>query len=79
MANDEFTAFLETSDEWIRSHTGIGYRHVAEPSLATSDLAYEACRKALEKGGVSPQDVDLFLVATVTGDFIGFPSVSCII
>jgi 3-oxoacyl-[acyl-carrier-protein] synthase-3 len=79
MANQEFSSFLETSDEWIRSHTGIGFRHLAEPSQATSDLAYEACRKLLEKTNVSPLDIDLILVATVTGDFIGFPSTACII
>ncbi|HET6451021.1 MAG TPA: beta-ketoacyl-ACP synthase III [Spirochaetia bacterium] len=79
MSNDEFSAFVETSDEWIRSHTGIGNRHVAEPSVATSDLALEACRKVLAKAGVAAEQVDLVLVATATGDFIGFPSVACIV
>ena len=44
MANDEFAGFLETSDEWIHSHTGIRFRHIADPSQATSDLAFEAGR-----------------------------------
>ena len=79
MSNDEFSAFVETSDEWIRSHTGIGNRHVAEPSVATSDLALEACRKVLARAGVAAEQVDLVLVATATGDFIGFPSVACIV
>ena len=73
MANEEFSAFLDTSDEWIRSHTGIGNRHVAEPSVATSDLAVEACQKVLEKAGVPAEEIDLVLVATATGDFLGFP------
>src|SRR5271157_194799 len=79
MSNDEFSAFVDTSDEWIRSHTGIGYRHIAEPTVATSDLAVEACKKVLDKAEVAPEAVDLILVATATGDFLGFPSVSCIV
>src|SRR5271157_3462142 len=79
MSNEEFSTFLETSDEWIRSHTGIGNRHVADPSVATSDLALEACRKVLAKAGVAAEQVDLIIVATATADFIGFPSVACIV
>ncbi len=79
MSNEEFSTFLDTSDEWIRSHTGIGNRHVAEPSVATSDLAVEACKKVLEKSGVPAEEIDLVLVATATGDFLGFPSVACIV
>lgn len=79
MSNDEFSAFVDTSDEWIRSHTGIGNRHVADPSVATSDLAVEASQKALKKAGVRAEDIDMVLVATATGDFLGFPSVSCIV
>ena len=79
MSNEEFSTFLDTSDEWIRSHTGIGNRHVAEPSVATSDLAVEACQKVLAKSGVPAEEVDLVLVATATGDFLGFPSVACIV
>jgi 3-oxoacyl-[acyl-carrier-protein] synthase III len=79
MANEEFSAFVDTSDEWIRSHTGIGYRHVAEPSLATSDLAIMACEKVLLKAAVKPEEIDMILVATATPDFLGFPTVSCIV
>jgi 3-oxoacyl-[acyl-carrier-protein] synthase-3 len=79
MANDEFAAFLETSDEWIHSHTGIRFRHIADPSQATSDLAFEAGRRALEKAGIDGAQVDLVLVATISPDFQGFPSVSCIL
>ena len=49
MANDELATLVDTSDEWIRSHTGIGNRHIADASVATSDLAFEACQKVLEK------------------------------
>jgi 3-oxoacyl-[acyl-carrier-protein] synthase-3 len=79
MSNDDFTSFLDTSDEWIYSHTGIKNRHIAKDEEATSDLAMEAAKKALEKAKISPEELDLILVATVTGDFIGFPSTACII
>ncbi len=79
MANEEFTTFLETTDEWIYSHTGIRNRHIADPEQATSDLAIEASRGALQKAGVPAEDLDLVIVATATGDFPGFPSVACIV
>ena len=79
ITNDELAKTLDTSDEWIRSHTGIGSRHVAGPSVATSDLAVEAAQKALKKAGIPGSEIDLVLVATISGDHIGFPSVSCIV
>ncbi len=79
MANSEFSALVDTSDEWIRSHTGIGFRHIAEPSVATSDLAHIACSKVLKKSKVPAEDIDMILVATATPDFVGFPSVACIV
>jgi 3-oxoacyl-[acyl-carrier-protein] synthase-3 len=79
MANEEFSSFLDTSDEWIFSHTGIRYRHIAAKDQAPSDLAFEASRKTLERAGMPAEDLDLILVATATGDFIGFPSVACIL
>jgi 3-oxoacyl-[acyl-carrier-protein] synthase-3 len=79
MANQEFSAFVDTSDEWIRSHTGIGSRHIAEPSVATSDLALEASRKLLNRVGFPAEDLDMIFVATATPDFLGFPSVACIL
>ena len=79
MANSEFPASLDTSDEWIRSHTGIGFRHIADPSVATSDLASMAAKKAIKKAKVAAEDIDLVLVATATPDFVGFPSVACIV
>ncbi len=79
MANEEFTKFLDTSDRWILSNTGIKYRHIADDSQAASDLGYEAARQALKKADVNPLEVDLVLVATATPDFRGFPSTACII
>jgi 3-oxoacyl-[acyl-carrier-protein] synthase-3 len=79
MSNEEFTAILDTSDEWIHSHTGIRNRHIADPDQAPSDLALEACQKVLSRAAVPPDEVDLILVATATGDYLGFPSVACIV
>lgn len=79
MSNAEFTAFLDTTDEWIFSHTGIRNRHIADPDQAPSDLAFEACQKVLSKTAVPPDEVDLILVATATGDYLGFPSVACLV
>ncbi len=79
MANQEFGSFVDTSDEWIYSHTGIRSRHIAAPEQAPSDLAFEAGRKVLKRAGIHAEDLDLILVATATGDFIGFPSVACIV
>ena len=79
MSNAEFAAFLDTSDEWIHSHTGIRNRHIADPDQAPSDFALEACQKVLTLTALPPDEVDLILVATATGDYLGFPSVACIV
>ncbi|MDR0224815.1 MAG: ketoacyl-ACP synthase III [Burkholderiaceae bacterium] len=69
---------IETSDEWIVERTGIHARHFAAPEVASSDLALEACRKALEAAGRQAQDIDLIIVATSTPDMV-FPSTACIL
>ena len=79
MANVEFTKFLDTTDEWIFSHTGIKNRHIAADDQATSDLGVEAARRALAKADVSPEEVDLIIVSTATPDYRGIPSTACII
>jgi 3-oxoacyl-[acyl-carrier-protein] synthase-3 len=79
MSNDELPKHLDTSDEWIVSHTGIRNRHLAADDQATSDLAVEAARKALHRGGVDPAQIDLILVATATPDYVGFPATACIV
>jgi 3-oxoacyl-[acyl-carrier-protein] synthase-3 len=78
MTNHEFAARLETSDAWIRERTGIAQRHIADESQASSDLALEASRRALESSGLKPNQIDLILVATSTPDYI-FPSTACLL
>ena len=69
---------VETSDEWIVERTGIRARHFADANVATSDLAFEAAKRALEAAGRRPQDIDLIIVATSTPDMV-FPSTACIL
>lgn len=73
VTNDDLAKMVETSDEWIRSRSGIGQRHFAADDQATSDLAYEAAWKALDQAGLKPRDIGLIIVATVTPDRT-FPS-----
>jgi 3-oxoacyl-[acyl-carrier-protein] synthase III len=79
MVNDELAATVDTTDEWIRSHTGIGARHIAADGAQTSDIATEAAKKALAAGGIGAKEIDLIVVATATPDYFGFPSTACIV
>jgi 3-oxoacyl-[acyl-carrier-protein] synthase-3 len=79
MSNEEIAERLDTTDEWIRSHTGIGARHFAPKGTMTSDMAAEAARKALAKAGISPKELDLIVLATATPDYFGFPATACIV
>ncbi len=63
---------VDTSDEWIRTRTGIEERHIADPGVATSDLALPAAQAALASAGLQPSDIGLIVVATVTSDTV-FP------
>ena len=69
---------VETSDEWVRTRTGIAQRHVAAEGESTSDLALAASREALAAAGLAAADVDLIVVATTTPDMV-FPSTACIL
>ncbi len=79
MSNHEFPATLDTSHEWIVSHTGIHFRHLAAEDEASSDLAVKACQTALKRAGLKAEEIDMILVATATSDFIGFPATACIV
>lgn len=79
LTNAELSTRVDTSDEWIFSHTGIRERRIAGPDQATSDLATVAGRRALEAAGLDPKDLDLVLVATGTPDYLGFPSTASLV
>lgn len=78
MKNCDLERIVDTSDEWITSRTGIRERRILEEGKATSDMGIEASKKALEDAKLDPLDVDLVIVATMTGDMIT-PSTACII
>ncbi|MCF6095035.1 ketoacyl-ACP synthase III [Microaerobacter geothermalis] len=78
LTNLDLEKMVDTSDEWIVSRTGIRERRIASKSVASSDLALEASEKALKSAGISAEDLDLIIVATVTPDML-FPSTACII
>ncbi|HEX9210329.1 MAG TPA: beta-ketoacyl-ACP synthase III [Bradyrhizobium sp.] len=77
VTNDDLARQMDTTDEWIRTRTGIRQRHIAEPSQTSSDLGVEASRAALAAARIAPQEIDLIVVATATPDYI-FPSTACI-
>jgi len=73
VTNDDLAKRIDTSDEWIRSRSGIGQRHYAADDESTSDLATKAAWNALDQAGLKPRDIGLIIVATVTPDRT-FPS-----
>ncbi len=78
ITNQDLEKRIDTTDEWIRTRTGIEARRIAPDNINTSDMAFEAATKALENAKVTAEELDLILVATVTPDQ-SFPSVSCMI
>jgi 3-oxoacyl-[acyl-carrier-protein] synthase-3 len=78
LTNADLEKIVDTSDEWIRSRTGIRSRHIAADGELTSDLALPAAQKALQSAGVAAGDIDMIIVATTTPDMI-FPSTACIL
>jgi 3-oxoacyl-[acyl-carrier-protein] synthase-3 len=74
MTNAEWSNHFETSDEWIFSHTGIKCRHIAAEGESTADLAVACAQVAMAQAGITAQDLDLIVVATVSPDYLGFPS-----
>ena len=78
VSNDQLSETVDTSNEWIRSRTGILERRFGSEDQSTSDLALEAAQKALDHAGVLPDEIDLVLVATITPD-MAFPSTACLL
>ena len=79
VTNDDIAAALDTSDEWIYSHTGIHARHVAEEGETTSTMAAKAAKEALHMANVAPEEIGLIVLATSTPDYATFPSTACVV
>jgi 3-oxoacyl-[acyl-carrier-protein] synthase-3 len=78
LSNADLERMVETTDEWILQRTGIRERHIVDPGVATSDLGKEAALKAIANAGLTPDDIGLIIVGTVTPDMM-FPSTACLI
>lgn len=78
LTNHDLEKMVDTNDQWIVERTGISKRHIAEPDVATSDMAAEAGREAIQARGIDPGDIDVIIVCTVTPDML-FPSTACLV
>jgi len=78
LTNNDLEKMVETTDQWILERTGIRERHIVDKGVATSDLATEAARKALQERGLVPSDIEAIIVSTVTPDMF-FPSTACLV
>jgi 3-oxoacyl-[acyl-carrier-protein] synthase-3 len=78
VTNRDLEQYVDTSDEWVQSRTGIRERRVAAPEVAASDLAVEAAEAALADAGVSAEDLDLVIVGTASPDML-FPATACLV
>jgi 3-oxoacyl-[acyl-carrier-protein] synthase-3 len=78
LTNLDLEKMVDTSDEWIKTRTGIRERRIAEKGTATSELAYMAAKSAIKNAGLRPKDIELIIVATITPD-MQFPSTSCMV
>ena len=78
VTNQELEATVDTTDEWIRTRTGIEQRHIAADDETTSDLAYHASLAAMDAAGVGPHEIDMIVVGTCTPDLV-FPNVACLL
>jgi len=79
LSNADLEKMVDTTDEWILKRTGISERHIAADDEYTSDMGAKAARLAIERSGVSVEEIDLVLCATVTPDYFNMPSTACII
>ena len=78
LTNFDLEKMVETNNQWILERTGISERHIAEPEVATSDMAVEAARVVLQQRGIEATDLDAIIVCTVTPDML-FPSTACLV
>jgi len=78
LTNLDLEKMVETNDQWIVDRTGIRERHIAAPEMATSDMAVEAAKIALERRGIGAKEVEAIIVCTVTPDML-FPATACLV
>lgn len=78
LTNQDLEQMVDTNDAWISTHTGIKERHLADATEATSDLAIAAAKLAVQRAGLTPADLDMIIVATITPDMV-FPSTACLV
>ena len=79
LSNADLETMVDTTDEWIVKRTGISERHIAAADEYTSDMAAKACELAITRSGISKDEIDLVICATVTPDYFNMPSTACII
>ena len=79
ITNDDLSKIVDTSDEWIQKRTGIKERRFADSTEATSDLATKAAQLAIERAKLSPDEIDMVIVATISPDFLCMPSTACVV
>ena len=79
LSNQDLEKMVDTSDEWITKRSGIKNRHIAAEDQAASDLAKEAALIALERAGMTAQDLDMIIVASISGDYLFMPSTACVL
>ena len=77
VTNDDLSLMVETNDEWIRTRTGISTRHITTGETA-SDLCVKVAEELIEKSGISPLEIDMIIVATITPDF-ATPNTACLV
>jgi 3-oxoacyl-[acyl-carrier-protein] synthase-3 len=78
VTNEELSTFIDTNDEWIRSHTGIGNRYILGDDESLLSLATDACQAAIENSGIEKDSVDLVICTTLLGEYVS-PAMSCLI
>ena len=78
LTNEDLTHMVDTSDEWIRTRTGIGERHTASPKESSASMAARAAEQALDVANIDPLGIDLIIVATATPDYM-FPATACLV
>jgi len=79
LTNDDLSKMVDTSDEWITKRTGIKERHIAAKDETTSDMGVKAALKAIERSGISKEEIDMVVCATISPDYFNMPSTATII